>query len=181
MPLPDTTFTSLRQVHAHLADQGYKLAYSTLCKHQAERGWIHTNAEGVYGEKEIESYLRAARLVQHGAPATKTDALAERKQRAEVKKLESQAEYQHLKAAQLAGSLVDSSEYEQALTRRAALFRRDCLNLAHAIAPGVVAVAGGDKRKVPDVTEYLKDKFLDMLNRYADEDLEVEAAEEDAA
>jgi hypothetical protein len=163
---PGRVFKSLPLVHQHLVEEGYKLALSTLYKHQ-KGGHIRPDGGGQYSLTEVESYIGRVNLKRKGDTGSLGVETARGKALAEARLKEAQADrLEHTLAVEI-GKYVPREAFEQALAGRAQLFRTDLRNLATGGAGEVVALVSGAPDKIPDLIEYLLGQFDDLLDRYA--------------
>lgn len=165
-------FDSRADVLRWLQKQNYRISRSKFYP-DCDKFGLTPDEQDQYSLAAIQTYIKAAGLKKKGETATKGDNTADlvfRKQVADTKKAEQDARYKKLKSDDLDKILVDRREAEGWMVKFASLVRQDLLNLALSLAPEVVEAADGDKEKVPEVQEKIKERVLDMMDRYNTDD-----------
>ncbi len=161
------TFPNPKAVHAHLADRGYKRGQSTIYA-DAKGGLLKpTGPGGVYTLEDVERYISRARLKKAGEVDAKSDAYTQRKLRAELEDLQERARIRRLKRQELEGALISRAQVESDLADRARLLRAGLHNWARREVDAVIAMAGGDPAKAPEVLAAWEEAIDDELDRYA--------------
>jgi hypothetical protein len=165
--MSEPAFSNIKAVHAHLADLGYKRGQSTIYQ-DAKDGLLRPTGEGgIYTLDDVERYIKAARIKKPGAIDTKSDAWTAQKRKAELEDLQERAALRRLARREKEGTLIDRAQVESDLADRARLLRAGLHNWARREVDAMIALAGGDPVKAPEVLAAWEQAVDDELDRYA--------------
>ncbi|MEN6374601.1 MAG: hypothetical protein ABFD75_07460 [Smithella sp.] len=166
--MDEKTYKNLKAVSAFLKSQGWKVSKSTVYEHSKARK-IRPHADGLFYLADIEAYA-STYLKKKDVPLTQTsDAIQLRRNEAEARKMEAQAQHWEVKAKVLSGAYVERETFERALAQRAMLFKYDLESFARSKAPEICRLVNGNNDLIPELVEHLLEQFAIFLNRYAEE------------
>lgn len=164
--MEEKTFKNLKAIAAFLRGQGWKVSKSTVYEHGKTRK-IKPRQDGLFYLADVEAYA-GAYLKKKDSPLTQTsDAIQRRRNEAEARKMEAQAQHWEVKAKVLTGAYVERETFERELVKRLIVFRSDLNNFAPSSAEKITAIVSGDPKKVPELIEYMQDAFAEFLHRYS--------------
>ena len=167
--MEEKTFRNLKQVAIYLREIGYKISKTQIYEHGKARK-VKPRDDGKYYLLDVEQYAKDYLKTKDMKNASQSnDDTQRRRNNAEAAKLEAQAKHWQIKAKVAEGSFVPREAFELELTKRAMLFKNDLQNFARAQAPEICHIVNGDQKLIPELMEYLLDKFADFLNRYAED------------
>lgn len=161
----DETLPNLAKVLVYLQRSGWKVAQSTLYKHQ-KLGFIKPDQKGRFPVKKIEAYAAAYLKRLDGSNASE-DKILKRKQEADARKAQAQAEHWELKTKIDSGLYVPRDLFDRELAGRASVLKSDLLTFCRTTAPEIVTLVKGDPELVPDLIQFLTEQVLAALHRYA--------------
>jgi hypothetical protein len=78
-----------------------------------------------------------------------------------------QADLLEIKKQIAEGNYVPKDTFERELSYRAMVFKMDGDSFCRSEAGAIIELVGGDKDKIPDLQEFLLEKFHKWLSRYA--------------
>ena len=157
---------NLRQVAAHLLDQGWQVSQSTVYKHGRE-GRIRPTADGTYPLRDVERYATVHLVRKETAEKAGSTALQDEKTQAEVDRLKEQALHARIKRLALEGKYLPREQVELELAGRAATLAAGLSFFAQARAGEIVELVGGDPARTGDLVRELTAAFDELLNEYA--------------
>lgn len=163
--MEENTFKNLKQVAIYLRGMGYKISKTQIYEHGKARK-IKPRNDGKYYLIDVEQYAKEFLKSEKAKPLNETQ---RRRNEAEAAKLEAQAKHWQIKTKVMEGSFVPREAFEQALAQRALILKNDLQNFARAQAPEICHIVNGDSKLIPELMEFLLDKFADFLNRYAED------------
>lgn len=163
----EKTFRNLLCVVAYLRAQGWKVSKSTVYEHGRGKK-IKPREDGYFYLSDVEVYA-GNYLNKKNAPQTtqKSDVIQQRRNEAEARKLEAQANHWEIKSKVESGAYVERGAFEHALAQRAMIFKNDLESFARSHAPGICNLVKGSDTLIPKLTEYLLDEFATFLDRYS--------------
>ena len=164
--MEEKTFKNLKAIAAFLRSQDWKVSKSTVYEHGKTRK-IKPRQDGLFYLADVEAYA-GAYLKKKDSPLTQTsDAIQRRRNEAEARKMEAQAQHWEVKAKVISGAYVERETFERELVKRLIVFRSDLNNFAPSSAEKITSIVGGDPAKVPELIEYMQDAFAEFLHRYS--------------
>lgn len=159
-------YKSIQDVIRRVNEMGYKLAKSAY--NHAERGLLRPNELGIYTQDIIEKYIVQANLKKKdGSRREKQEKINSERQNAETRRINAQAEREEFKLQRERGLYVPKESFERELSYRAMVFKMDGEAFCRSEAGSIIELVGGDKDKIPDLQEFLLDRFHRWLSRYA--------------
>jgi hypothetical protein len=164
--MEEKTFRNLQAVAVYLRGQGWKVSKSTVYGHHRARK-IKAREDGLFYLADVETYAGDYLKHKNEPQAQTSDAIQRRRNEAEARKMEAQAKHWEIKSQVAAGALVERGAFERALVNRAMILKNDLVSFAHANAPEVCRLVGGDQKLIPELTEFILEHFAIFLNRYA--------------
>ena len=162
--MPDSALKNPREVLAHLKDQGYKIAQSTVYEHK-KLNWLRPNPDGEYTEKEIFAYIKRAGLVKKGE--AKLSTLQARDAAAKVLLREKQAALMETKERVLSGAYISRDQHERDLAERLRVLKNGLLNWGRSHIDELIDLVGGEPATAPEALAMFEDSLLDLLDGYA--------------
>lgn len=158
-------FANLREVHAHLAGEGWKVSQSALYEHR-DRGKVPNEKDGTYSRAAVDEYARL-HLERVDGSSPSEPGMAEKIQietriaQERLNKLKRENEIE-------AGLWVLRSEVEQKHTTKLALLLTAVDNYIHGgkLEEGIDLV-NGDKARAAEFKEHIKKGFRAALAEYA--------------
>lgn len=170
-------FPNLLAVIKYLKDNNWKLSKSRAYQHHDE-GKIKPQTNGTYRQSDVEKYAALHLKTADGKTVSKKlKDYQDRRNMAETRKMEAQAEHAEMKNEAAKGLYVPREAFEQELAKRATVFKSDVENFIRAGAEKIIATVGGDPAKAPALIEYQMDAAADWMNRYdSDKEFKVPTA-----
>jgi hypothetical protein len=169
---PETTapaspeYKTIQDVIRRVNDMGYKLAKSAY--NHAERGLLRPNELGIYTQDIIDKYIVQANLKKKdGSRREKQEKSNSERQNAETRRINAQAEREEFKLQRERGLYVPKESFERELSYRAMVFKMDGDSFCRSEAGAIIELVGGDKDKIPDLQEFMLERFHKWLSRYA--------------
>lgn len=166
------TFSNILEVVEFLESRRWKIKKSSAYEHARQRK-LRPQKDGLYYQKDVEKYARAY-LKKRDDPAAPSgprglESIQERRNAAEARKIEAQADHWELKSKTASGMYVERGSFERALAQRAMLFKIDLEVFARAQPPEIIRLVGGDPEKTPDLIEFMLGQVASFLARYAED------------
>jgi hypothetical protein len=165
--MEERTFKNIQMVADYLRGMGYKVSKSTVYDH-AKAGKIKARKDDLLYLSDVDQYANAYLRLKNEQHSKSTDALQRRRNEAEARKMEAQAEHWELRSKIASGAYVERDAFERALAQRAMVFKYDLESFARSYAPNICQVVDGKPDLISDLTEYLLERFAQFLNRYAE-------------
>lgn len=166
--LTERTLPNALAVTAYLKGLGRKTGKSTIYNHTKE-GKLRRRPDGTYSLADVDRYAQEHLPRLDGEIEEPTGSLQQQKLQAEIDKTRAQAQHWDMRTKVFTGAYVPKDLYEAELAKRAAILRNDLETFARAEAAEIVAQAKGDAETIPDMTEWLLNRFEQFLDRYAEE------------
>lgn len=159
-------YKTIQDVIRRVNEMGYKLAKSAY--NHAERGLLRPNELGIYTQDIIDKYIIQANLKKKdGSRREKREKINSERQSAETRRINAQAEREEFKLKRELGMYVPRESFERELSYRAMVFKMDGDSFCRSEAGAIIELVGGDKDKIPDLQEFLLERFHKWLSRYA--------------
>jgi len=174
---PRASFSNLQQIVEFLTIDGFRASRSTIYRHHAEKK-IKCEKNGAYSLGAVLKYANRFLKRVDGASiqSKKTEDLQDRRLKAEIEKLESQARAATIRADVLTGAYVERGLFENELAKRALFLKNDLSSFWHARAGAIIALVNGDSSKIPDLIFFGSEAVDEWISRYArDEKFPIEA------
>jgi hypothetical protein len=169
---PETTapaspeYKTIQDVIRRVNEMGFKLAKSAY--NHAERGLLRPNELGIYTQDIIDKYIVQANLKKKdGSRREKQEKSNSERQNAETRRINAQAEREEFKLQRERGLYVPKESFERELSYRAMVFKMDGDSFCRSEAGAIIELVSGDKDKIPDLQEFLLERFHKWLARYA--------------
>lgn len=170
----EKTFTGIPAVVEYLHSQGWKISLRTGYNHRDKRILL-PRKDGKYYQSDIDRYAQTGVLPRlDGIKQEIIDSEIERKKRADADISEYEARIKRIKAEAIEGKYVERQFFEDALAKRAAVFKSDIENFIRVQAEKIIKLVEGNPIKTPELIEHYLDVAADWLNRYAS-DKEIKA------
>lgn len=165
------TFANLLEVLAYLQDQGYDLKKSKLYKDRKD-GLIRMEPDGrSVLEAEVLSYAVKAGLKRRvDIDARELEAAAERKARAEIRKLEASARMTEFDLAVKEGKYLLKEDAVRARIDQMQILEITFRQMIHTRMADWLSTASGDMRRLNDVRDLADAAVDDMFNGLAKSD-----------
>jgi hypothetical protein len=162
------TLPNILAVVDYLTRSGWKIKKSSAYK-AVKEGKLRRKSTGTFLIADAERYaaLYLRRLDGNDLDDAQTDALQRDKLRAEARKSLLQADLLEIKKQIAEGNYVPKDTFERELSYRAMVFKMDGDSFCRSEAGAIIELVGGDKDKIPDLQEFLLEKFHKWLSRYA--------------
>lgn len=164
----EQALNNLIKVHEYLDEQGWSVSRSTIYNH-AKKGWLVPDKEGAYPTAAVDEYAEQ-RLKMKDGSTQRPDKLAQDLRETELRLKRAKAEREEHKAKVEKGRFIPLAQFEAALVGRARIFKQDLHNLATGEAPDMVALVEGERDNIPDLIEFLEERFEELLDRYTREE-----------
>jgi len=150
----------------YLHAQGWKIKKSTAYNHR-NKGWLRPESDGKFLKSALDKYA-AMKLKRLDARLDdKTEKMSADKQAAETRRINAQAEREELKLRRERGLYIPKESMERELSYRAMVFKMDGDSFCRSEAGAIIELVSGDKDKIPDLQEFLLERFHKWLARYA--------------
>lgn len=162
----ETVFPGIIKVVNHLTAAGYKISTSTAYDHWKKDGKIKARADGTFTLSEVLRY--AADHLQRKDGAIATDNSAQAKTRAEIRRIEADADMRELKYKAAAGEYITRAQVEVDLGERAQHLKGYLDAVARASAGKIIKLVKGDPQLAPELIALLlgvNKKALDTYSR----------------
>ena len=160
-------FKNINEVVQYLQADGFRISRTTAYHHWKKVGKLKANSDGSFSLSTVLKYAQAHLQKLDGTPG-EGDTLAKRKAEAELRKIISAAKTNELKYEQLSGKLIEVSQVEIELAKRA----RDLMNYLDAIARSaagrVIKLVNGDMKKESELRTWwlgMNKKAFDNYSR----------------
>lgn len=164
----EAIFKNVQDVIRRVNEMGYKLAKSAY--NHAERGLLRPDKDGIYTQDIIDKYIVQANLKKKdGSRREKQEKINSERQNAETRRINAQAEREEFKLKREKGLYVQKESFERELSYRARVIKMDGEMFCRSEAGAVIELVGGDKDKIPDLQEFLLERFYEWLSRYAED------------
>lgn len=161
------SFASLKEVLAHLQEQGRKIGQSKLYADRA-KGLLKAQADGSFRKRDVDRY--AATLPMHALPEKETKAAQEyaaRKAKAEAEKLEEQAKAERFKNEVRAGKYIPREDVEVELAARAGVLATGLRTSFETSLLDYIHMVDGNPRKASEMLSLFERQLDATLNEYA--------------
>lgn len=161
------SFGSLKDVLAHLQEQGRKISQSKLYQDKG-RGLLKAQPDGTYRKRDVDRY--AASLPTHALPEKETaeaQEYASRKAKAEAEKLEEQAKAERFKNEVRAGKYILRDDVEVELAARVGVLATGLRTMFETSLLDLIHTAEGNPKKAPDLLSFFECQLDAALNEYA--------------
>lgn len=164
-------FSNLLEVLAYLQDQGYDLKKSKLYKDRKD-GLLRMEADGrSVRESEVLSYAVKAGLKRRvDIDARELEAAAERKARAEIRKLEASARMTEFDLAVKEGKYILKEDAVRARIDQMQILEVTFRQLVDTKLPEWITAAGGSQKRLNDLRDMAAAAIDDMMNGLANSD-----------
>lgn len=123
------------------------------------RDYIHTDFVDWYRENKINRKSGPT-------PGMHISNISAEKQKADLAKTLLQTQLLKKRNDEIDGILIRRDDHEKILAGRATTFKTDLYAVADGKADLIVDVCGGDQKKIPDVTQFLRKLFDEIMGRY---------------
>jgi len=173
------SFSNLQEIVDYLKGEGFRVSRSSIYRHHHEKK-IKPGKDGAYPLGVVLKYANRfiKRIDGASIQSKKTEDLQDRRLKAEIEKLESQARAATIRADVLTGSYVERGLFETELAKRALFLKNDLVSFWHARAGAIIALVNGDSSKIPDLIFFGSEAVDEWISRYArDEKFPIEAPE----
>lgn len=150
----ELTFGGIMDVVDYLDAQGFKISKSTAYDHWRKEGKISARPDGGFTLSAVLDYAHTHLSRKDGRPAGPVN-YAEEKQRAEVRRITSDAEMRELKLRERIGELIPRSQVEVELSERATNLKNYFDAVARSAAGRIIKIVGGDPQKSQELISYL--------------------------
>lgn len=149
----------------YLDGEGWKISRSTAYDHWKKDGKLRARSDGRFDLAAALAYARDHLPRKDGSPSGAN--LAEDKQRAEIARINADAETRQIKLRQLIGELMPRDQVEVELSERATSLRAYLDAVARSAAGRVVKIVGGDPQKTTELIAWWLGMNRKALDNYA--------------
>lgn len=160
------SFKNLREVTEYLRGQGWKVAQSTVYKHEND-GKIRPEADGSYGIKSVLKYARSFLLLKSTKEKLDDEALQRKKTMAEIRRIDEQAKLARIKRMVEEGRYILKEQFELELAARAAALEAALLFMVQSKVGNWIRIVSGDFKRTQDLISDFSDAVNDTLNEFA--------------
>lgn len=164
----EQSFKNIMEVVDYLDAQGFKVSKSTAYDHWRKESKISARPDGTFALSAVLDYAHAHLSRKDGRPAGSVN-LAEEKQKAEVRRILSDAEMRELKLRERIGELIPRSQVEVELSERATNLKNYFDAVARSAAGRIIKIVGGDPQKSQELISYLLGINRKAFDNYARE------------
>lgn len=177
----DTTgeqvFENIPALVAALDVGGWKISVSTAYEHR-DQGKLKLRGDGTITETMATDYARTHLRRKDGTRGPAEDLQAD-KARADIRRIQADAEQRELKLDLLRGNVIMRSQVEIELAERATSLRTYLDAVARGSAGRIVKLVGGDPQKVPDLVAFLLGVNRKAMDNYSRPIVGFEESEEE--
>lgn len=154
-------FETQAEVLRWLVVRGFKVSKSKLNR-DVGAGNLRTNPDGVFEEKAVRIYAESLRAVGSDAEDAEKVELERRRELAEVKRKEAEADLAARRLAQDKGQFVPVEDFNQLAHDLAVVVRQVFEQFCDNNPTEIIHLVGGDPKLEEPLREYLRDELLDV-------------------
>jgi len=161
----DKRFSSIIEAVRFLSDQGFKIKKSKAYQDR-DKGLLRVGEDGSVSGADLKIYALTLGKSKVTSQADK-EQLHEKKLRAEIRKLEADIEAKEFARKREEEKYIPREDFERELASRAAILENGLKRWIMAKAPEIVAIVGGDPKKIPLLIDRGCELIDEEVNGYA--------------
>lgn len=146
--------------------EGWKISRSTAYEHR-EAGKLRLRSDGTITETIALEYARTHLDRKDGTPGNQVESPQAEKTRAEIRRIQADANMRELKYRESLGELIPRNQVEIELSSRATDLRSYLEAIARSSAGRIIKIAKGDPQQAPELVCYLLGLYRKALDNYS--------------